>query len=515
MNLNILPGGNPVSSETKPEEKVSVQNTEEIIQPNMMDMIPTIDEAIINDLEEDPEYVVLDNSMDTTKEKIHFVDYDFSNKEFDNIFFGKSKLFSNDNKINEESDLFDIFNFYRKESLYVDVYLPMTNVAVRIYEFNNLNILINKFTQLSEKDFQYKSSINVVGTQTKEFVEQIFDNADFLVSNRKNLTKAHFELISQLDVPFLVLAATKLLQEIYYQTDGRAGQKAQKDVHEDSREKWTDTCPNCGTEQWLNKDITEILQAQYTPEMIKYANENYDPNDTLENNVGRSLKVRAKGVRYTKGNSGKDTIILLADPDWSRGYDYDRLFDNYIVDKYSNHKLLIGVKKKRNDWNVLAPREKSTILYNETNRLVEVIRRRDALDQEELDSLEGSEAEIWDLSGNFNLDIQNFTLIKYIHSIKVVDTKILNENGKPKEIKTEDMSGYSLAAKMQLLEKYLDTDTTNRLFQRLEEIRNQGRTTIEYTYKCVKCGEETKTYLDPAMFVFVILQSLVFKIGNQ
>lgn len=151
----------------------------------------------------------------------------------------------------------------------------------------------------------------------------------------------------------------------------------------------------------------------------------------------------------------------------------------------------------------------------ETNRLVEVIRRRDALDQEELDSLEGSEAEIWDLSGNFNLDIQNFTLIKYIHSIKVVDTKILNENGKPKEIKTEDMSGYSLSAKMQLLEKYLDTDTTNRLFQRLEEIRNQGRTTIEYTYKCVKCGEEAKTYLDPAMFVFVVLQSLVFKIGNQ
>ena len=35
MNLNILPGGNPVSSETKPNEKISVQNTEEIIQPNI------------------------------------------------------------------------------------------------------------------------------------------------------------------------------------------------------------------------------------------------------------------------------------------------------------------------------------------------------------------------------------------------------------------------------------------------------------------------------------------------
>ena len=86
----------------------------------------------------------------------------------------------------------------------------------------------------------------------------------------------------------------------------------------------------------------------------------------------------------------------------------------------------------------------------------------------------------------------------------------------PNNNKTNESFRNTQSAKDQSFwEGKIDTDTTNRLFQRLEEIRNQGRTTIEYTYKCVKCREETKTYLDPAMFVFVVLQSLVFKIGNQ
>lgn len=446
---------------------------------------------------------VPDNRDDTTPQDIKINDYEFTDEDMKNIFFGASSYHNNKKEIKKDTDLFTVFDFYRKESRYRDVYLPVTNVAVRIYEFNNLDILINKLILESEKDFNYRTQINVAGTQTRAFVEKIFENAEFLTSDREQLTPAHFELVSSLDVPFLVLAATSLMSEIYDSTNGTAGHK----IDEEDRgiDIWQDTCQNekCQQVQRLFRNVDEILRAQYTEEMIDYANGHYDPNDTLENNIKRSKKVKAKGIKYTKGNSGVETIFLMKDPDWIRGHDYDRAFDSYVINTYIDNKYIKDLpKEKGKEWLNMTNRERAAEIQE---RIVNLLNMQS--DTEDTISLE----EIRDLSNRLMLDIQNFNLTKYLHQVKIISTKEKDQNGNPTTLSVINMSDLTLEQKLIFLEKYIDDEMVEKMLTQIGKLKEFGRDTIEYKWKCVKCGHENVSNVDPILFVFLLLQSLLYK----
>ena len=340
----VVDNRNPIV-EKMMSSNTSVVNKVEEEKPVITDLTEDITvegEATIGDLVEES---IIDN-YDETPQDVKIEDYQFNDIDKKNIFFGASLYHSNKPEIKKDTDLFTVFDFYRKESRYKDVYLPVTNVAVRIYEFNNLDILINKMVLESEKDLAYRTQINMAGTQTRDFVSHIFENAEFLTSDREQLTPVHFEMVSSLDVPFIILAATALMGEIYEATAGTAGHSISEQIQKSQGlDIWQDTCESCQTNQRLFKNVDEILKAQYTEEIIDYANKNYDPNDTLENNIKRSKKVKAKGIRYTKGDKGIDTIFFMKDPDWIRGHDYDRAFDSYIINKYMSNKYIKEFEK--------------------------------------------------------------------------------------------------------------------------------------------------------------------------
>lgn len=449
--------------------------------------------------------VIIDN-FDTTKQNDSISTYEFNDEDIKNVFYGSSNFQHKKEELKEDSDLFTVFDFYRKESRYKDVYLPVTNVAVRIYEFNNLNILINKLMLESEKDFNYRSKINFVGSQTREFVQTIFENAEFITSDKDQLTPVHFELISSLDVPFLVLAATVLMGEIYDATNGASGHKIMDrkltDENGNVLDIWQDTCEKCGNLQNIYKNVEEILKAQYTDEIVDYANKNYDPNDTLENNIRRSKKVKAKGVRYTKGDSGIETVFLMKDPDWIRSYEYDNAYDNYMINKYLNNKYLKDLPKNLGkEWINMTNREKVAKIQETVTSLIQGLSDNDTLRFEELRGL----------SNKMALDFQNFTLAKYLHLVKVNDTKKLDQNKKPTKISEISLADYTLEQKMSFLSKYIDDELADKMFQQITKIREFGKETIEYKWKCAKCGHDNVSNLDPIMFVFLLLQSKQWK----
>lgn len=450
--------------------------------------------------------VIIDN-FDTTKQDDFISTYEFNDEDIRNIFYGSSNFQHKKADLKEDSDLFTVFDFYRKESRYKDVYLPVTNVAVRIYEFNNLDILINKLKIESEKDFTYRGKINLVGTQTRDFVQAIFDNSEFITSDKDQLTPVHFELISSLDIPFLVLAATVLMGEIYDATNGASGHKIMDrkltDENGNVLDIWQDTCDNCKNLQNLYKNVEEILKAQYTEEIIDYANKNYDPNDTLENNIRRSKKVKAKGVRYTKGDSGIETVFLMKDPDWIRSYEYDNAYDNYMLNKYLKNKYLKDIPKKLGvEWVNMTNREKVAELQETVSNLVNGLDpREDTLTFEELRGL----------TNKMTLDLQNFTLAKYLHMVKVNNTKKLDQNNKPTKVSEINLVDYTLEQKMALLSKYISDELADKMFQQITKIREFGKDTIEYKWKCAKCGHDNVSNLDPIMFVFLLLQSKLWK----
>lgn len=450
--------------------------------------------------------VIIDN-FDTTEQDDFISTYEFNDEDIKNVFYGSSNFQHKKESLKEDSDLFTVFDFYRKESRYKDVYLPVTNVAVRIYEFNNLDILINKLKIESEKDFTYRGKINLVGTQTRDFVQAIFDNSEFITSDKDQLTPVHFELISSLDIPFLVLAATVLMGEIYDSTNGASGHKIMDrkltDENGNVLDIWQDTCDNCKNLQNLYKNVEEILKAQYTEEIIDYANKNYDPNDTLENNIRRSKKVKAKGVRYTKGDSGIETVFLMKDPDWIRSHEYDNAYDNYMLNKYLKNKYLKDIPKKLGiEWVNMTNREKVAELQETVSKLINGINpNEDTLTFEELRGL----------TNKMTLDLQNFTLAKYLHMVKVNNTKKLDQNNKPTKVSEINLVDYTLEQKMALLSKYISDELADKMFQQITKIREFGKDTIEYKWKCAKCGHDNVSNLDPIMFVFLLLQSKLWK----
>lgn len=531
-NINILPTNlTPFKAndeEKKENNSVSEVIEDTVVEPNVVvekheneitdesdftdkgDMSRTIEieeeDITVEGGNEYADTIILDN-YDTTKQNDSISTYEFNDEDIRNVFYGSSLFQHKKNEIKENSDLFTVFDFYRKESRYKDVYLPVTNVAVRIYEFNNLDILINKMRLESEKDLNYRHKINLVGTQTRDFVQAIFDNSEFITSDKDQLTPVHFELVSSLDVPFLVLAATVLMGEIYDATNGASGHKIMDRKLTDEKGRvldiWQDTCDNCENLQNLYKNVEEILKAQYTDEIVDYANKNYDPNDTLENNIRRSKKVKAKGVRYTKGDSGVETIFLMKDPDWIRSYEYDNAYDNFMLNKYSNNKYLKDLPKKLGkEWLNMTNREK-VVKLQET-----VIDLLKGLNSEE-DVL--SIQELRGLSNKMTLDLQNFTLAKYLHMAKIMDTKKLDQNKKPTLLSEINMSNYTLEQKMAFLDKYIDDELSEKMFQQISKLREFGKETVEYRWKCAKCGHENVSNLDPIMFVFLLLQSKQWK----
>lgn len=531
-NINILPTNlTPFKAndeEKKENNSVSEVIEDTVVEPNVVvekheneitdesdftdkgDMSRTIEieeeDITVEGGNEYSDTIILDN-YDTTKQNDSISTYEFNDEDIRNVFYGSSLFQHKKNEIKENSDLFTVFDFYRKESRYKDVYLPVTNVAVRIYEFNNLDILINKMRLESEKDLNYRHKINLVGTQTRDFVQAIFDNSEFITSDKDQLTPVHFELVSSLDVPFLVLAATVLMGEIYDATNGASGHKIMDRKLTDEKGRvldiWQDTCDNCENLQNLYKNVEEILKAQYTDEIVDYANKNYDPNDTLENNIRRAKKVKAKGVRYTKGDSGVETIFLMKDPDWIRSYEYDNAYDNFMLNKYSNNKYLKDLPKKLGkEWLNMTNREKVVKLQETVIDLLKGLNT-----EEDVLSIQ----ELRGLSNKMTLDLQNFTLAKYLHMAKIMDTKKLDQNKKPTLLSEINMSNYTLEQKMAFLDKYIDDELSEKMFQQISKLREFGKETVEYRWKCAKCGHENVSNLDPIMFVFLLLQSKQWK----
>ena len=295
--------------------------------------------------------------------------------------------------------------------------------------------------------------------------------------------------------------------EIYDATNGASGHKIMDRKLTDEKGRvldiWQDTCDNCENLQNLYKNVEEILKAQYTDEIVDYANKNYDPNDTLENNIRRAKKVKAKGVRYTKGDSGVETIFLMKDPDWIRSYEYDNAYDNFMLNKYSNNKYLKDLPKKLGkEWLNMTNREKVVKLQETVIDLLKGLNvEEDVLSIQELRGL----------SNKMTLDLQNFTLAKYLHMAKIMDTKKLDQNKKPTLLSEINMSNYTLEQKMAFLDKYIDDELSEKMFQQISKLREFGKETVEYRWKCAKCGHENVSNLDPIMFVFLLLQSKQWK----
>ena len=126
-----------------------------------------------------------------------------------NMFYGSEDY----EKVNTEVDNSSIMNMltsFRKMGQHLDVYLPMSNVVVRMYEFEN-DIVIPEITTLITEDelLAYQTGRRDI-TPDRLFLQKIFQNSEILSKGAES-SEFDMERLSNLDMNYLILGAAKLL----------------------------------------------------------------------------------------------------------------------------------------------------------------------------------------------------------------------------------------------------------------------------------------------------------------
>ena len=433
-----------------------------------------LEEAIVYD---NPAKLVLNTSLQ---------EFSFNDDSYKDLFMGSSEIAKTTSDIKKLTSIEDVFNYYKKEGMYRDVYLPVTNVAIRIYEFNNTDISILELANEARKDFLFHLQMNAKGTQSRKFLDLVLQNAQFLTSDSDKLTKAHFENISAQDIPIIILAAASLLNAV----------KVKMSNGEEVPFKWEETCPKCGTTQEVSFPFEEAVRAQYTNEMIEWANVNYNPNDTFENNLRRSKAVKGKGVKYTKIGTTIDTYIRMKDPTWLRSNNLDEESYNWIIDKYIEYPYFKEIYEDQ-EWNLKPMKERVLQLSQKCSNAYL--------------AKDDSDPTIFEY---FN-DLNQIKMARYIYKVEAFDISSKDVNGKPVKLVEEDWNKLSLSVKLDRLALF-DDEVKKKINDQIEAISNYGIQDILAKFPCVKedCKHMLEVSIDPIALVFSVLQNTIENVDS-
>ena len=432
------------------------------------------DEAVIYD---NPAKVILNTSLQ---------EFTFNDESYRDLFLGSSDINKEASNTEKLTSIEDVFNYYKKEGMYKDVYLPVTNVAVRIYEFNNTDISLLEMANEARKDFFFHVQMNAKGTQSRKFLDLVLQNTQFLTSDGEKLTRAHFENISAQDIPILILAAASLLNAVTVKMSNG----------EPVPFKWEETCPKCGTTQEVNFPFEDAVRAQYTNDMIEWANVNYNPNDTFENNLRRSKAVKGKGVKYTKIGTTIDTYIRMKDPTWLRSNNLDEESYTWLIDKYVEYPYFKEIYEDE-EWNLKPMKEKVLQLSQKCSRAYL--------------AKDDSDPTIFEY---FN-DLAQIKMARYIYKVEAFNTATKDVNGKPVKIVEEDWNKLSLAVKLDRIALF-DDEVKKKINDQVDAISAYGIQEILAKFPCVNesCKHELEVSVDPIALVFSVLQNTIENVDS-
>lgn len=383
-------------------------------------------------------------------------------------FFGKSPF-----KLEEEKDkvedVFDIIDTFKALGESRDVYLPESNVVVRIMEFEN-DLFLPEVLPVIIDDDEVQQGIVPEISHDAIFIRKIFDNMRIVCKDSKTLTSFDYEKLSNLDMNILVLAAARLIL------------LSDPDITDKNNITMDTTCPNCGRAQKVTVNLEELFKAQYTKEHLKYARENFNISDTFEANFKRSRheKSKSRGAKYSK--DGKRAIfVAMCDPSYIEFIQKEANALRYLISEYEKVPVVENV--------IRTVDYKAKSLKMKFYKLVEVI-----MSSESRDSYQNK----------ISMDVQIMNIIMYVKSILGKD---LEANKYTSQYDTVDTPMETLFK----LVKALPRELKDKISKIVEDFQSHAiKYTLNYKYECnnPKCGKENTVELTARSMVFLILQNL-------
>lgn len=394
-----------LKNEQKTPEEYPEGEKKTLVRPKSNDDIEDVDVAEIegNVLEKD------------------FVDVEFKDRDFKalmsgdfkdkSIFGGQSEYnFVKNKQIDEEEDNIKILKSLRdikkKDSVltkrFIDVYLPMTNIVLRVFEFYN-SVIQTSIRELLGPDL-VSHNINLDNSTNDEFLNKILVNSEVrCVDGYKISTQVLKEKISNSDIEVLKFAVGILMQD-----------------EDDKRILTFDdvTCEKCYRKTSYKFDMNKALTSVYTDENINHATMFYSYEKTFDELLKSSLSYKGKAVTHIFKSVNAYIRITLTDPNYDRA---KRAFNNiygYLVPKYSKY---LSDMDKGSDFYKLTMKER----FNHLNDYLPELRLNE-----------------------MTIDLIKLSIMSYIRSFKVynnVPDELLEKNLFDPENNRE-------------LEKYLDTE---------------------------------------------------------
>lgn len=429
-------------------------------------------------------------------------EFNFTDENLKNIFFGKTNIHAkkeekeNTNKLS----LLDALDAITKTGEYVDTYMPMSNLVIRTYEFEN-DIVMGTTLGSITQDYDFKNSVNPNAILSKRFIDKIVEYSEILSSNSRRMTEEDLENISNKDIELLILNVAKLLAMDHSKPEDKKDEPITADVTMD--------CPKCGNRNKLVVDFDKLIKANYTKEIVSFANENLKLGDTIESNLSRSNTMRARGCRYIAKDimgEGKDLVILvkLKDPSYAKSLLIENRILPYILDKYERNDFFAELVNN-NNYLSSPMRGKLTLLFRYVQNQLRFADINDS----------------YSISVDFSQDLDKLYLISYIDSImsviyeKGVDPKPSDKTIIMKKLKEENTLENPNIVRDNIDDIYktlnkLPKELLTKLQEKINEMEKESIFKFTVDYKCAlsKCGYEGEKEILPIDLVFSILQRL-------
>ena len=275
------------------------------------------------------------------------------NEGITDMLYGNSRY-----KVKGEENTGDIFaelSSYKKLGKSIDVYLPTSNMAVRIYEFENDVIKENIINDILR---DYESTTRAIHSPfNRQFMNRVFDNTVVLTSDSDRVGRAQLERLANKDMNLLLLAVAALLMEVGTET-GR--------IQEDKEAPITieHTCEKCGAEHNIKLHPKDLLKDQYTKEMITMLDTKYSVDRTFDVNLKESFLAKAYNIRLQNSITGKLTEIKLKEASYVKYTTLEDRLNTYILNKWKDHDLFKSISTT-NEFSLLTDKDKLTYLTGE------------------------------------------------------------------------------------------------------------------------------------------------------
>lgn len=275
------------------------------------------------------------------------------NEGITDMLYGNSQY-----KVKGEENTGDIFaelSSYKKLGKSIDVYLPTSNMAVRIYEFENDVIKENIINDILR---DYESATRAIHSPfNRQFMNRVFDNTVVLTSDSDRVGRAQLERLANKDMNLLLLAVAALLMEVGTET-GR--------IQEDKEAPITieHTCEKCGAEHNIKLHPKDLLKDQYTKEMITMLDTKYSVDRTFDVNLKESALAKAYNIRLQNSITGKLTEIKLKEASYVKYTTLEDRLNTYILNKWKDHDLFKSISTT-NEFSLLTDKDKLTYLTGE------------------------------------------------------------------------------------------------------------------------------------------------------